>query len=184
MQCLAVGRGGDWRARRRPPVAWQLTMASPGRVPSRVPGALPITTHHQRERIRPVKRTESPPLGESEVPGELPSLTDWRNIKLERCRRKLAAHHTKKLGAAVFEAFGEASLPVLAEQGITIDADGVVRSAGEDQVDDQFCEIYSAMTHAGHRNLFPPCDVHLDPASGVVRVEPWSHDRHEAHTHA
>lgn len=127
-----------------------------------------------------MRRTDYPPLGQLEYPGEVPTLDDWRWIKQARCRRLLAAHHTKMLGAAVYREFGEASRAVLAENGIRVESDGTVHSAGEDQVNDQFREFISAMRPVYGAALKLPCDVELDPGTGAVRILAHSHDGNQA----
>lgn len=117
--------------------------------------------------------------GDSTEPGRLPTLDEFRKIRLERCRHMLAASRTKSLASAVYSEFGDACRPVLASKGLTIRPDGTVHSLAEQEVDDDWRQIVAAM-HKVHGDALPlPCDTSIDAATGCVVVVASSHD-HDA----
>jgi hypothetical protein len=122
------------------------------------------------------------PLGWSTEPGGLPTLAEFRAIKRERCRYKLAAERTKALAVEVVSAFGvEAARPVLARRGLTVSAAGEVRSVEEERMEDQWAEIVWGMYQAhGTGPLALPRDTRVDPQRGCVAITPHSHDALEA----
>ena len=132
-----------------------------------------------RPRTYPLGWSDEP--GDSDEPGRLPTLDEFRQIKGERCRHKLAASRVKALAADVFAAFGDAARPVLAAGGLTVAADGTITSADEEEVDLDWRCIVGEL-HKVHGAKLPlPCDTRVDPATGCVVVVPSSH---EAHVHA
>ena len=144
-----------------------------------------MTTDESANEARPYPQTY--PLGwstepdGSDEPGRLPTLNEFVQIKRERCRHKLAATRVKALAAAVFAELGEASRPVLTANGITVEADGTVRSGAEEEIDHDWKEIVWRLHKVHGARLSLPCDTSIDPATGCVVVVPSSH---EAHTHA
>jgi hypothetical protein len=146
-----------------------------------------MTTNDAPDGVPPMPATEARPaprtypLGWSDEPdgstepGRLPTLEEFRQIKIARCRLKLVAERCKALAADVFAAFGAAARPVLESKGLRVSDDGTITSAEEEEVDLDWRCIVWEMHRVHGPKLRLPCDTRID-ADGCVTVLPHTHE--------